>query len=151
MESFDISFAQIISVLTPFIAAILGGTALLHSMRSHTKALVASSYTEIDKSYFALLNIALQNPDFLRPETITSKEQKDRYGVYSFMVWNFLESIYDKCMDSQHLKETWMPIILTEGELHFEWFKNNQDNFKQSFCDFSKKLIDPSFPKIESK
>ncbi|MFT6106751.1 MAG: hypothetical protein ACJA0S_001239 [Rickettsiales bacterium] len=46
------------------------------------------------------------------------------------MVRNFLETIYDKCLDNRHLKETWMPIIMTEGKLHFEWFKNNQDSFK---------------------
>ncbi len=113
-------------------------------MCAYTRSLRVSQYNELDKTYLTLLQMAMQNPYFVKPDEITAKEQREKYNLYAFMVWNFLEAIYDKCLKDENLKETWLPIIGVEGQLHSKWFrlKENKDKFKSSFYDFVIELLD---------
>lgn len=69
---------------------------------------------------------------------LEAKKKKVEYEVYAFIVWNFLESIYDRCMLDNNLKTTWFPIIETERTMHLEWIQNPQNRvkFKNKFLDF---------------
>ena len=62
-------------------------------------------------------------------------KKRHEYDVYAFMVWNFIETIYDKCQNDRTLKETWGCIIIEEGQRHREWFlrAENKPKFKDRF------------------
>jgi len=126
---------QLVQAISSLIAICLGGSALFYSIFAYTRALKAAHYNEIDKAYQTLLNIAFHNTFVLNPETITTEEHKEKYDIYAFMVWNFLETIYDKCMTDKQLQDTWLPIIAVEGKLHYAWFKreDNRPKFKDEF------------------
>jgi hypothetical protein len=59
------------------------------------------------------------------------------------MVWNFVETIYDRCQgwSKRRLRETWYPIIASENALHRQWFElpENRRRFKQRFVRFIEK------------
>ncbi|NCB54689.1 MAG: hypothetical protein EOM49_07085 [Epsilonproteobacteria bacterium] len=65
-------------------------------------------------------------------------EQKAEYRLYAFIVWNFLESIYDRCMLDHDLQKTWFPIIEAERSIHLAWIqeKENRTKFKAEFLSF---------------
>ena len=56
------------------------------------------------------------------------------------MVWNFVETIYDRCQGrfKQRLRDTWYPIIAAENALHRAWFDRpeNRGKFKPVFVKF---------------
>jgi hypothetical protein len=62
------------------------------------------------------------------------------------MVWNFLETVFDRCdsTSNRNLRETWYPILATECALHRTWFDlpENRRKFKDRFCRF----IDTRYP-----
>jgi hypothetical protein len=88
--------------------------------------------------YFEILKEALAKPHLVRQNIVRNEEQDVEYDLYAFIVWNFLESIYDRCMLDEALQTTWFPIIETEGELHLLWIQNpkNSRKFKKEFLNF---------------
>ena len=58
--------------------------------------------------------------------------------IYAFMVWNFLETVFDRCHRHKQLRDTWYPIISAENMLHRKWFdeRANRTRFKQAFVAF---------------
>ena len=138
-----VTYLQTIQATAALISSCLAGTALLYSMIAYTRTLKISHYNELDKAYQTVLNIAFQNIYLVKHELITTKEQQDKYDIYAFMVWNFLEAIYDKCMKDKHLKETWLPILCVEGRLHYKWFirEDNSDKFKTIFYTYMDSLL----------
>jgi hypothetical protein len=119
---------------------------LLYSVWSFTRTLRDAYYAELDRVYFELLKIGLERPELLTyPTSPTSLASPDpakagQYGAYAFMVWNFLETIYDRCQgwSKRRLRETWFPIIAAENDLHRAWFElpENRRRFKQRFVQF---------------
>jgi len=67
-----------------------------------------------------------------------SAEQEVEYDIYAFIVWNFLESIYDRCMLDHDLQKTWFPIIQAERKIHLSWIQEseNRAKFKAEFLGF---------------
>ena len=119
------------------VATALGGGALLYSMVAYKESLQLSHYSELDNMYSGLLNLALDKTHLYNPNANRDEEQKVEYDIYAFMVWNFLETISDRCSGSKSLEETWTPILKTESKRHMKWFKDpaNFSKFKQSFHD----------------
>jgi hypothetical protein len=119
---------------------------LLYSVWSFTRTLRDAYYAELDRVYFELLKIGLERPELLTyPTSPTSPASPDpakagQYGAYAFMVWNFLETIFDRCQgwSKRRLRETWFPIIAAENDLHRGWFElpENRRRFKQRFVRF---------------
>lgn len=147
------NFVQAVQATAALISSCLATTALIYSMHAYARALRVSQYNELDKTYLTLLQMAMQNTYFVKPDEIADKEQQEKYNLYAFMVWNFLEAIYDKCIKDEHLKETWLPIIQVEGSLHSKWFKrpDNRDKFKSVFYDYVIALLDPNNPTTPSQ
>jgi hypothetical protein len=113
---------------------------LLYSAYSFATTLRQGYYAELDRLYFELLKIGLERP-YLRASPPPSDPGKaSEYEAYAFMVWNFLETVVDRCegTSNQVLRDTWYPIVATEGELHRAWFEipENQRKFKERFCRF---------------
>ena len=122
---------------------------LFYSVWSFKTTLRDAYYAEIDRVYFELLKIGLERPELLTyPMSPTSPTSPDRatasqYGAYAFMVWNFVETIFDRCQgwSKRRLRETWYPIIASENALHRQWFElpENRRRFKQRFVRFIEK------------
>ena len=74
---------------------------------------------------------------------ISIPAKASQYGAYAFMVWNFVETIFDRSQgwSNRRLRETWYPIIASENALHREWFDlpDNRRRFKQRFVRFIEK------------
>ena len=116
---------------------------LLYSVWSFTTTLRDAYYAELDRVYFELLKIGLERPELLSYPTSPAAPDPTKagqYGAYAFMVWNFLETIYDRCQgwSKRRLRETWFPIIAAENDLHRAWFElpENRRRFKQRFVRF---------------
>jgi len=116
-------------------ASILAIVALIYSMTTFRKSLQISHYTELDSMYFELLKAALEKPHLNNPAATRSEDQKIEYDIYAFMVWNFLEAIYDRCEKNKRLCCTWYPVIDAENQKHREWFDHpdNKPKFKDDF------------------
>jgi hypothetical protein len=122
---------------------------LFYSVWSFKTTLRDAYYAEIDRVYFELLKIGLERPELLTyPTSPTSPASPDpakasQYGAYAFMVWNFVETIFDRCQgwSKRRLRETWYPIIASENALHRAWFElpENRRRFKQRFVRFIEK------------
>ena len=131
------------SVLTG-VGAIIAFSALRYSITTFTKTLQISNYTELDKMYFDLLQMAVNDPALIDPEALRDAGEQRKYDTYAFMVWNTMESIYDRCHADGELCETWYPVIDTEEKRHRRWFDDsmNRSKFKDSFCRF----VDARYP-----
>lgn len=127
-----------ISSLMGVIATTLAIFALIYSMRTYRKTMQIVHYGEIDKMYFEILKEALAKPHLVRQSIERDVEQETEYNIYAFIVWNFLESIYDRCMLDAELKKTWFPIIQAERKTHFGWIQQeeNRTKFKEDFLSF---------------
>lgn len=121
--------------ITSSIGTLLAAVALLYSMTSFKKTLKYIHYDDIDKNYFELMKIAFENPYVQSPEQISAPQEAEKYNLYAFMMWNFLEAIHDRCLEDPELKDTWTPIIQAEGRRHRGWLttSGNAANFKSNF------------------
>jgi hypothetical protein len=117
---------------------VLAIAALAYSILTFRKSRHDSHYTELDSMYFEILRIALEKPHLIDPAASRSGDQALEYEAYAFMVWNFLEAIYDRCEHNNRLCCTWYPVIDTENRLHRAWFdrKTNEHRFKPAFRAF---------------
>lgn len=118
------------------LATILAIAALLVSISTFRKNLQTSHYGEMDRMYFDLLSLRLNDANLRRTDIERSApEERETYDVYAYMVWNFLEAIHDRCEDDTELCGTWDPVTKVENELHRQWFDRteNHDKFKPEF------------------
>jgi hypothetical protein len=119
---------------------------LFYSAYSFKAALREGYYAELDRLYFELLKLGLERPYLRSSAPPTDPTKASEYGVYAFMMWNFLETVVDRCDNSSSptLRETWYPIVATESALHRAWFDmpENRRKFKDRFCHF----IDTRYP-----
>jgi hypothetical protein len=119
---------------------------LFYSAYSFSTTLREGYYAELDRVYFEILKIGLERP-YLRAQTPpTDPAKASEYEAYAFMVWNFLETVVDRCDNTSNrgLRETWYPIVAVECALHRAWFevRENRLKFKDRFCHF----IDTRYP-----
>ena len=116
---------------------------LFYSVWSFKTTLRDAYYAEIDRVYFELLKIGLERPELLTYPSSPDPAKASQYGAYAFMVWNFVETIFDRCQgwSKRRLRETWYPIIAAENALHRAWFElpDNRRRFKQRFVRFIEK------------
>lgn len=123
---------------------------LFYSMWSFTRALRDGYYAELDRVYFELLRIALERPYLLEPAILSDPARQREYDAYAFMVWNFVETVFDRCQGwgKKSLRDTWYPVIEAENALHRQWFDlaANRNKFKTHFCNF----IERQYPRPAS-
>lgn len=109
----------------------------------------AAFYSELDKFYADLLRIAIERPHLRQPHRIASDDEVfnadyvaypapasadpaeiaarqrlcTEYDAYAFMVWNFIETIHDRCDEfPDDLLGTWATIVAAENRIHRGWF-----------------------------
>ncbi|MGE0809825.1 MAG: hypothetical protein AB7N69_04335 [Immundisolibacter sp.] len=123
-------------------AAVIGAAvpilALWHAARSFRKSVNNINYTELDGMYLELLKMALDRPYLRQPESIyrnpqLATNQQREYDTYARMIWNFLETIADRCLVDRSLQDTWYPVIQDEGLIHREWIRKEPRGFSRDF------------------
>ena len=102
-------------------------------------------YAQLDSIYLDIQKMIIEHPHLADPGRARGPDEEIRYQAFAFVVWNFIESIYDYTGEGDAaaagrtqntlLKETWECIIRHEGTLHAEWFNDldNQHKFKERF------------------
>ncbi len=119
---------------------------LFYSAWTFRKTLREGYYVELDRVYFELLKIGLERPHLLTSPPPAEPAKAREYDAYAFMVWNFLETVVDRCegASNRHLRETWYPIVATENALHRAWFDlpENRRKFKERF----RRFIEAHYP-----
>jgi hypothetical protein len=112
--------------------------ALLHAARSFRKSVNNAHYTELDSMYLELLKVVIDRPYLRQPDAIYKNPWVDsvhvrEYDVYARMIWNFLETVADRCQDDRTLKDTWYPVIQDEGSVHRRWILEKPKGFSKNF------------------
>ncbi|MEY3002058.1 MAG: hypothetical protein RLZZ428_433 [Pseudomonadota bacterium] len=127
-----------LSSMMAVVATGMASYALIYSVKTYKKTMQIVHYGEIDKMYFEILKESMSKPYLSHGDHKRSKSEKAEYEIYAFIVWNFLESIYDRCEKDPILKETWYPILKVEGEKHKSWIalEENKVKFKEAFLDY---------------
>ena len=119
---------------------------LFYSIWSFRTTLRDSYYAELDRVYFDLLQIGLEHPELLDFPTRPDPSKAREYDMYAFMVWNFVETVFDRCQGwtKRRLRETWYPVIAAENARHRAWFNvpENRRKFKEPF----RRFIDAHYP-----
>jgi hypothetical protein len=119
---------------------------LLYSVWSYRTTLRDSYYAEIDRVYFELLKLGLERPYLLDYPQSPEAGRAREYDAYAFMVWNFVETVFDRCQGrgKRRLRETWYPVIEAETLRHRHWFERpgNRAKFKDRF----RRFVDSKFP-----
>ncbi len=113
------------------------------AQHAYEKQLRQNKYAEVDKLYLEILRIKMENAEFSEPEKISGDP---KYGIFAFIVWNFLETVYDTSSDNlgddwretSDLWSTWKGVVNVEGGKHANWLRlaENQNNFKKEFLNF---------------
>jgi hypothetical protein len=131
-------FWEAFAALAQGSASILGLVALIYSVHAFRKSLKTLHYSELDRMYFDLLRLAVEKPHLRDPHADRTPRQQQEYDSYAFMVWNFLETIHDRCESDRNLRGTWYPAMDAEDRLHREWFDRpeNRHKFKEAFYAF---------------
>jgi hypothetical protein len=119
---------------------------LFYSAWSFRTTLREGYYAELDRVYFELLKIGLERPYLRASLPPADPARASEYEAYAFMVWNFLETVVDRCDGTSNpsLRETWYPIVSTESALHRAWFDapENRRKFKVRF----RRFIEERYP-----
>ena len=95
-------------------------------------------YVQLDDMYQRILQMVVQNPKLRRASLNVTDDEKAQYDAFAFIVWNYIETIHDFCVEDEALGETWQCILESERESHAEWFRDpeNRKRFKKPFQDY---------------
>lgn len=117
------------------IAAILGVIALIYTISGFRESLKESHYTNLDGMYMTILQMTMERPYLKTPGQLLTDIQKAEYDTYAYILWNFLESIFDHCQEDRDLQATWYPSIQAESQVHRAWLETptNRPKFKEAF------------------
>lgn len=136
-----IHVGDLLSTVT-IVCATIGGLISLRRFRRTLKegamVLQSAHYSELDRSYAEILRVGLESPHLRTPAKIPTDAEacqtdylpyadgddvkRAQYDTYAYMVWNFIETIHDRCADNARLKSTWTPVIRVEDSIHRGWF-----------------------------
>lgn len=95
-------------------ASLLGLIALIYSIMAFRRSFKSMHYAELDRMYFDLLRIAVEKPHLRTPPLSRIACQVD-YDSYAFMVWNFLETVYDRCQEEPALLKLGIRLLRRSG------------------------------------
>jgi hypothetical protein len=92
-------------------------------------------YAQLDEIYLKIQRTIIDYPHLGLSNVERSEYEAVQYNSFAFMMWNFIESIHDYCLDNSRLKKTWHCILVSEAKGHREWFDNhvNRGRFKDEF------------------
>ncbi len=151
----------------PIISDVGKVIAVLAAVAAWVLSRKAALYANFDALYQGLLERAiekpfLRNPGKARDYTNLPDDERGPYEAYAYMVFNVCETISDglsfcenrrasmtDCVESvfcrflptiadrKWLRETWLPVVIAEKQLHGAWLKDQKGGtrFKQEFLE----------------
>lgn len=146
--AFGFHLFDIINALLLFYTIILIKRSMRQSNDQHAnnsedfvKSLVDTRYDALDRLYFDLLKERRERA--YRPGSAAADDP------FPLMVWNFIESITDKCQKdlSGDLSRTWSPVMAIEARRYGAWLQQgngglaNAAHFKRDFFALAKALV----------
>lgn len=137
-------FWAAVSALGQIVAALLAGLAFYLSLKTYWKTVHIAHYAELDRQYADLLRLAVENPFLRMPDDLQGEDQRTQYEAYANIVWNFIETVYDRGKDDPMLIETWTSALLSESRFHRKWFdrKSNGFLYKEPFRNWVKQVLE---------
>jgi hypothetical protein len=136
-----VEVGDILTTVTILFAMVGGFVSLRrfrHTLRQAAQAQQAAHYSELDRLYADILRAGIETPHLRMPAAIKTDDdafkrdylpfpdgdrvKRAQYDTYAYMVWNFLETVHDRCVENPGLIRTWAPVIRVEDSLHRGWF-----------------------------
>jgi len=137
---------QTIAVANFFIAL---GTVLLAigiplSIHMATRQERETFYATLDRTYFEIQKLLIDYPHLAQTDlSAKTADQVTQYNAFAYMVWNFLETIYDYSKEGKReaVTVTWECVLQYEARLHAAWFLHpaNRPKFKSRFIEYVEK------------
>lgn len=156
-KSMAASSGEVFRLTATIIGGAFALVVLYRTTRQFLIQMRSSHYSELDNMFKEILLIAIEKPylrdkakiadfvvylgskldppvngppDWEKANLETFKNQAAQYDMYAFIVFNFLETIHDRCYDTINLRKrldeslvgTWENIIASEHKLHEQWF-----------------------------
>jgi hypothetical protein len=93
-------------------------------------------YATLDRTYLEIQRLIIEHPHLSQPDPAgKSPAQLTQYDAFAFIVWNFIEAIYDYSKKEKFLAETWGCILRYEASVHSAWFRKTENlkKFKPAF------------------
>lgn len=105
------------------VAAVCGLAWEIHALR---RGLEDASYGELDQLYYDLLRLRIERPELADPPDLeTAKTLPPReaaaHQAYGCMVWNFIETVVDRCDRSARNFRAWGPAVEYESKRYGSW------------------------------
>jgi hypothetical protein len=113
------------------------------SVDSIAETASSAHYAQLDAMYQDILKTVFEKPYLADPAGLRP-DQRPEYAVHAFIVWNFLETVRDRCAGDEGLQRIWGPVMASEYNIHREWFYRETvpylakpaPKFRVEFADF---------------
>ena len=136
---FRVSYGDIISACGFLLTAAI----VLSQVRSLAETSRSAHYSQLDAMYLDILKMAVERPRLLKPHEL-SDSCGTEYQTYAYVVWNFIETVRDRCGEDETLRTIWAPVIAAEHNTHCAWFyaetspycNKTAPKFRIEFVDF---------------
>jgi hypothetical protein len=138
-----LSASDILSV----VAILVSVATCIQAQWEFRKTTEFQKYAELDGTYREILAMAVEKPHLRKPEECTGGSNLREYDAYAYIVWNFLETVFDRSDRKGRgdgtkevvMDPTWKPVFDHESKLHAEWFASgrSEGKFKKPFQDFA--------------
>lgn len=105
------------------VAAVCGLAWEIHLLR---RGLEDASYGELDQLYYDLLKIRIERPELADPPSPDTAKtlppgEAAAHQAYGCMVWNFIETVVDRCDRSSRNFAAWGPAVEYESRQFASW------------------------------
>jgi hypothetical protein len=139
----DLDFGDLISASGFIITVLILFVSVVPSVDSLAKTANSAHYAQLDTMYLDILKLGIDKPYLIHRGKMTPARLPE-YDGYAYVVWNFIETVRDRCADDDDLKSIWGPVIAFECALHRDWFNeetlhyraNPLPKFRVEFVDF---------------
>ncbi|HEY5713360.1 MAG TPA: hypothetical protein VIT38_15805 [Allosphingosinicella sp.] len=139
----DLKYGDLISAAGFVLTLVVLFGSVVPSVVSMAETARSAHYSQLDAMYLDILRTALDKPYLRSPSTLTG-DQRAEYEIYAYLVWNFLETVRDRCEHDETLQSIWGPAIAVEHGIHRDWFvaetvpytSISAPRFRVEFADF---------------
>jgi hypothetical protein len=142
-----IEYGDMISISALVSTVMIAVFSIIPNLKAMANASRFTHYSELDNMYNTLLGKVVEQPALRKVAAAPPADGSDlaiRYDAYAYMMWNFLETLHDRCLDDANLRATWAPVIGVEFAIHAAWFRRETDGYAAQpapkfclqFCDF---------------
>ena len=138
-----LEFGQLLSACGFLVTLLVLFVSVIPSVESIARTANSAHYAQLDTMYLGILQMGVDKPWLRRPKELPP-EREAEYSSYAYIVWNFLETVRDRCADDEILRSIWGPVIAHEAALHRDWFNSETlhyrdrplPKFRVEFVDF---------------